>query len=219
MAAPLRGDIHVADLHGAEMALFGIGGQVPAAWFEQHTHAALDLVTGVSYILYLYIPMVTAIALFFIDRERMLLVGMAFLLTNLVGMVVYVAYPAAPPWYVADYGLGPAVLDAVPSAAGAARFDALVGIDFFTEFYKRSANVFGAMPSLHVAYPASTLFAMHHDKRWAYPLAAFVAVVSFAAVYLQHHYVLDVLAGLLCAAAGFALARAALTRRLEVAHA
>ena len=224
LAVPLRGEIHVADLHGAELSWFGIDGQTPAAWLAHYTHPAIDFPTGVAYIVYLYIPMVTAIVLYWVDRERMLLVGWAFLLTNLVGMVVYIAYPAAPPWYVAEHGLGPAILDAAPSAAGAARFDALIGIPYFETFYSRSANVFGAMPSLHVAYPTSTLLAMSHDKRWAYPLAAFVALVSFAAIYLQHHYIFDVLAGLLCAAVGFGLARAGWLRRGslrrgEVAHA
>ncbi len=219
LAVPLRGEIHVSDLYRAELATFGIGGQIPADWLLRFTHPAIDLVTGVAYIVYLFVPMVTAVALFWVDRERMLVVGWAFLLTNLVGMVVYIAYPAAPPWYVADYGLGPAVLDAAPSAAGASRFDALIGISYFESFYSRSANVFGAMPSLHVAYPTSTLLAMSHDKRWAYPLAAFVTLVSFAALYLQHHYVFDVLAGLACATVGFVLARWVMARTAKGAHA
>ncbi len=207
VATSLRGEIHVADLHGAELALFGIDGQVPALWFASRTHAVVDFITGVSYIVYLYVPMVAAVVLYFRDQERMKLVGWSFFLTNVVGMVVYIAYPAAPPWYVADYGLGPAVLDALPSAAGASRFDALIGVPFFENFYSRSANVFGAMPSLHVAYPTSTLLALWSKGRVRGVLVAFVAVVSFAAVYLQHHYLLDVIAGLLCAASGYALAR------------
>ena len=33
------------------------------------------------------------------------------LLLNLLAYATYLIYPAAPPWYVAHYGLGPACLD------------------------------------------------------------------------------------------------------------
>jgi membrane-associated phospholipid phosphatase len=213
----IRGEIHVADLHNAELSLFGIGGQVPADWFMAHTHPALDLVCGLSYILYLYIPLVFAIVLFFRDQPRMLLVGMAFFMTNILGMIVYLAYPAAPPWYVHEHGLGAANLAVLPSAAGAVRFDHLLGIDYFTNFYKRSANVFGAMPSLHVAYPMSTFFALRGlGKRWSVPVLLFSLVVGFAAVYLQHHYFIDVIAGFACAVGGFALAKLIIARFFPV---
>jgi membrane-associated phospholipid phosphatase len=227
LATPLRGDIHVADLYGAELALFGIGERgsavIPAQFFASHHHPVADFVTGLSYLTYLYVPMVVAGGLFFRDRKRMLLVGLAFLFTNLLGLAVYLAYPAAPPWYVFEHGLGPAQLDAAPHAAGAARFDELLGITYFQSFYARSANVFGAMPSLHVAYPASTMLAVAGlGKRWVWPLALFTLLVAFAAVYLQHHYVLDLVAGAACAGAGFIVARVVLRhayQTLEVEHA
>jgi membrane-associated phospholipid phosphatase len=209
----LRGPIHVADLYHAELAWFGIAGQVPADWLLAYTHPLLDAICGLSYVLYLYVPMAMAIVLFFKDQRRMLLVGFAFFFTNLLGLILYLSYPAAPPWYVAIHGLGPVQLDALPSAAGAARFDALFGIQFFQNFYSRSANVFGAMPSLHVAYPMSTCLALVGMKRrWWLPVAVFVAVVSFAAIYLQHHYILDVIVGALCALVAFLLARAVMKR-------
>lgn len=219
----LRGAIHVADLYTAELAMFGIGSgsarQVPAAFLLEHTHVVLDVVSGVAYIVYLYVPMVVAALLYFRDRERMLGVSLAFFFTNLIGLFVYLAYPAAPPWYVFDHGLGPVVIDAAPSAAGAARFDAWLGVDYFRSFYARSANVFGAMPSLHVAYPTSTLFAAAAmGRRWWLPLGAFVLVVSFAAIYLQHHYVLDLLAGVSCAALGYGAAELVLRRMLRGAR-
>lgn len=219
----LRGTIHVADLYHAELALFGIGtGEkrlIPAYWLLGHTTAALDFVTGLSYILYIYVPMLTAIALFWGNQRRMFLVGAAFFMTNLVGLIVYLAYPAAPPWYAVEYGLGPARFDVLPSAAGAARFDALVGVDFFANFYTRSTNVFGAMPSLHVAYPFSTMLALYGMRRRYWIAAAvFTAVVSFAAIYLQHHYVLDVVAGLVAGGVGFVAARALADRVAGVEH-
>ncbi|MBI5542664.1 MAG: phosphatase PAP2 family protein, partial [Deltaproteobacteria bacterium] len=109
---------------------------------------------------------------------------------------IYVLYPAAPPWYVMSHGPGPADPAAIASPAGAARFDELLGITFFANFYARNPNVFGAMPSLHAAYP--TLVACHVWRfgwRFRIPAVAFALLVGFSAVYLRHHYVLDVLAG------------------------
>src|SRR5260370_17040837 len=82
------------------------------------------------------------------------------------------------------------------SAAGCARFDALLGIDYFSSFYSRNPNVFGAMPSLHVTYPLTVVW-YTWDRGWAWRIAAigFALLVSFAAVYLAHHYLIDVIAG------------------------
>jgi membrane-associated phospholipid phosphatase len=135
---------------------------------------------------------------FYFTGQRRLFSAMtwAFFAANTLGALIYVFFPAAPPWYVIDHGLGPVDLGALPSAAGAARFDTLLGVHFFASFYARNPHVFGAMPSLHVAYPL--LLVWHTWSRgwgWRSCGVAFLAVISFAAVYLAHHYIVDVLAG------------------------
>lgn len=94
------------------------------------------------------------------------------------------------------HGPGPADLTVAPSAAGAARFDELLGIRYFSNFYARNPNVFGAMPSLHVAYPTVAAFFLWRQGPLlrAFGLL-FAALVAFSAIYLVHHYVLDVVAG------------------------
>jgi membrane-associated phospholipid phosphatase len=121
----------------------------------------------------------------------------SFALLSVLGWVVGLAWPAAPPWYVYTWGLGPANLQAPASAAGAIRFDHLVGMDVFGAFYSRSWNVFGAMPSLHVGYVVVVAAAAWPLGGWLRRgTAAYAAVMAFAAVYLRHHYILDVAAGL-----------------------
>ncbi len=193
---PLRPEVHVADLYHADLLLFGIGGEVFPKFLEHHTHPALDLICGLSYMFYLISVFAVGTLLWFKDRTRMSKLAFGFLVVNLMGIVTWISLPTAPPWYVDQYGLGPAVMDAIPSAAGAARFDHLVGLHLFTGFYSRSENVFGAMPSLHVGYPtviACSVWAL--GNRWRLPAVAFAGLMAFSAVYLQHHYVLDVLAG------------------------
>jgi membrane-associated phospholipid phosphatase len=194
---PLRGAVHVADLYRAEHALFAVQGQIPAHWWQTHTNPVLDAITGAAYALYLPWVFVIALILYFRDTERMQQLAWGFLVSNLIGMTLWLVYAAAPPWYVSQHGLGPASDHAVSSAAGALRFDALFGIHYFADFYTRSTNVFGAMPSLHVAYPTLAVFASWRlGTAYRVTTSLFVAVVAFSAIYLDHHYVLDVFAGL-----------------------
>jgi membrane-associated phospholipid phosphatase len=211
----LRGTIHTGDLWELERQLFPApGGLNWPEWWATRFHPVLDLICGFSYAAYLY--EVFAVAIFFFVKKdtRFEKVCWAFLLVNAIGVVIYLVYPAAPPWYVLKYGLGPADLAALPSPAGTARFDALLGIHYFASFYARNTNVFGAMPSLHASYPFMMVFFLWH-KGWAWrvPAALFSALVAFSAVYLTHHYILDVLAGLTAALAAFLAVEAVFARR------
>jgi len=66
------------------------------------------------------------------------------------------------------HGLGPAQLGIQPHAAAAARFDQLLGTHFFDELYGRGIDVYGAYPSLHVAYPLMVVWATYRvrELRW-----------------------------------------------------
>jgi hypothetical protein len=199
--------VHVREPYAFDKALLGIhtaqGVLTPNEFFQLHHWPWVDLVTGTAYIVFIYWPVGLAAYLTLFRRDppgRALLArfGWTFLLLNIAGFATYYLYPAAPPWYVADYGLGAANMAARSSAAGAMRWDALTGIPYFANFYGRSADVFGAIPSLHVSYPLLTfLHGRELRKRWL-DVATFAlfATVCFAAIYLDHHYVLDVLLGI-----------------------
>lgn len=200
LALPLRPEIHVKDLYDWELAWFGVdtanGRQILPEWFKDHPVVLFDFFCGLAYITYLLEVFGVGALLFFKDVGGLQRLAWGWLLINILGMITWIAYPAAPPWYVEQYGLGPAVMDALPSAAGAARFDDLIGVGVFASFYSRNANVFGAMPSLHCGYPTLVLCVVwRYGWRWRVPTGAFLALVAFSAVYLRHHYVLDVLAG------------------------
>ncbi|MDI3287820.1 phosphatase PAP2 family protein [Polyangium sp. 15x6] len=208
----LRGEVHVADLLEAERALFGVStsaGKVPISEIVAHaTHPALDALTGVVYLLYLIQVFAVGAYLYFRDQERMQQLSWSFAAASLLGWIIWIVWPAAPPWYVDLYGAGPAVLDAPSNPAGGARFDALFGVHIFHAFYARSSNVFGAMPSLHVGYAVlPALAAWSLGGRLRVFTMAWAAVMAFSAMYLRHHYILDILAG---AAVAFAAHRAVL---------
>ncbi len=201
-----KGPIHVADLYQFELAWFGITNavgelQIPAHYLDARPVPLLDLLCGLGYMIYLLEVFGIALLLYLKKNPLAHRVAWSFLVLNVIGISIWVLFPAAPPWYVQEHGLGPAVLDALPRPAGTARFDVLLGINYFHAFYARSQNVFGAMPSLHVGYPAMVAFATWPlGRRWRIATISFTLFLAFSAVYLNHHYILDALAGVFCAA-------------------
>jgi inositol phosphorylceramide synthase catalytic subunit len=198
----LRGEVHVADLFALEARLFPVttseGTRALSDVIASHTNVFLDAIAGATYFLFMIEVFAVATYLFFRARPKMLELSMGFFLVNVIGWTLWLLYPAAPPWYVDMYGLGPAVLDAASNPAGLSRVDALLPFPLAASFYSKSANVFGAMPSLHVSYATLVVwvvFSLGGKLRWA--AIAFALSMAFSAVYLRHHYILDVIAGAL----------------------
>jgi membrane-associated phospholipid phosphatase len=213
----IAGRVHVAEPYLLERAWFGVGGRTLNEIFLANHWATLDLACGFAYLV--YVGEYLALALFLQFRGRSdgaRTLAICFLLVNVMGFITYFIYPAAPPWYVAQYGLGPARMDVTPFPAAAHRFDVLLGTHFFDQMYGRGVDVFGALPSLHVAYPLlAALWAFRMaELRWArWPAVLFFLLMCLSAVYLQHHYVIDVLLGVTYALATFAAVSAWERRR------
>lgn len=201
--------VDVENLYGHELQWFGIadGGArlIPGAYFMHHHWPVADLLSGLFYLCWIPVPMAFAIYLFVCRRYGWCArFAWAFLVVNLLGFLGYYVHPAAPPWYVLEHGFD-VVFDTLGSAAGLVRFDALTGGSFFHDFYCHNANVFAAIPSLHAAYVlvAALYSVMSKCPRWI-SVAMFViaAGIWFSAIYTGHHYVIDVLAGIVTALLG-----------------
>jgi hypothetical protein len=206
-----RGPIRVAEPRAWELAWFGLndGGRLvtPAEWWQTRTHGTLDLACGAAYLL--FVPGFLAAAAwwrFGEKRPAAQTVMNAMLALNLAGYAIYLLYPAAPPWYFDRYGPGPAVLTAAPEAAGALRFDALLGVTWFAEYYGRNANVFGAIPSLHVGQTFLAVLFAWHFRSLRGLTTGFWLLMTFASAYLNHHYLVDGVAGMALAALIFGAA-------------
>jgi membrane-associated phospholipid phosphatase len=65
--------------------------------------------------------------------------------------------------------------------------------------YAKSSNVFAAMPSMHAAFMLLVLFygIKYKLKYWNILFAIILVGIWFSAVYTSHHYILDVIAGIL----------------------
>ncbi len=208
----IRGQVRIVEPYQFDKVFFGIetseGRLLPSQWLQNHTHPGLDVITSLAYIL--FIPVFLVVALYFrfrlakLGNNRLspeyiqkkthaLMWGMFWL--NILCCSTYYWYPAAPPWYVEHYGLGPVQLDIAPNAAGALRFDDMFGVNLFKEFYAKCPNVFGAIPSGHVAFPLLCAYFAFRLKCLRVFCSLFFILIAFSAVYLNHHYILDVLWG------------------------
>ena len=207
----IEGHVHIEGPWQLERSLFGIDGRTPNDWFLAHHWPALDLACGFAYLVFVGEYLAVAFFLFFRGRQDVLRrLALAFLVVNVLGFATYFIYPVAPPWYVTQYGFGPARMDVHSTAAAASRFDQLLGTHFFDQIYGRGVDVYGAYPSLHVAYPLLVVWAVFRtpELRCARgPAVAFFLLMCLSAVYLQHHYVVDVLLGIVYAIATLALLR------------
>ena len=197
----LVSDVHIADLYNTEKALFGInynGSRItPNEYFAMHHSTPVDIITGIFYLCWVPVPLAFAMVMFFKNRVAFFQFSLTFFLVNVLGFIGYYIYPAAPPWYVAQYGF-----DFIPSTpgntAGLSRFDQFFGSGIFEGIYAKSSNVFAAMPSMHAAFMMIVLFfgLKHRMKAWNLLFATIMIGIWFSAVYSSHHYILDVLAGI-----------------------
>ena len=193
--------IHVREPYAFDLRFFGIhtprGMLTPNEWLQLHTAEPLDLFCGLAYTPFFFIGESVVLALYLYAKglprfaERFTWV---FVWTNFVGFSLYYIYPAAPPWYVAAHGFV-ADLSVHASPAGAIRFDQLLGLPIMQDFYSKSADVFGAIPSLHVAYPLLALIYGWRLPRFRVVAVAYLLLICFSAVYLDHHYILDIIVG------------------------
>lgn len=196
--------IDTRGIYEAEKSLFGIGTAagtlIPGEWFNLHNCAFADFMAGFFYLCWVPVPLGFAVYLYLKGKREMYLrFSLAFLFVNLVGFVGYYIHPAAPPWYVIEHGFTP-VLNTPGSVAGLGRFDALVGAPVFHSIYCNNSNVFAAVPSLHAAYMlVATIYAIiSRQNKLCIGIFAFICMgIWWTAVYSTHHYIIDVLLGIL----------------------
>lgn len=199
--------VDISGLYHLEKNLFGIGEGITRMtlneYFSSHHSMIMDVITGFFYINWIPIPLIFAAWLYFNDKKMFIHFSLTFLFVNLTGFAIYYIHPAAPPWYVDLYGFE-FHTGISGNTAGFSRFDELIGIPVFHTIYGRNANVFAALPSLHSAYPVIVLYYSVIAGPWwlRYLSVIFMTGIWLAAIYSGHHYIIDVLLGVLCASAG-----------------
>ena len=184
------------------------GGEVPAhasrMWLAAHSVEPIwSAVSWSAQIIYLsHIFFLPLLLLFWWlrgrtrerDRTRFIRHMRAFAVLHSFGILIYIILPVAPPWWVSLHGL------AQPSAETMARTSMAAAMDgrIVQGLIRSASQWFGAVPSLHGAYPVLMfLLALkdHHRAR-VLAFALYSAAMFITTVILNQHYIIDLLAGI-----------------------
>lgn len=155
-----------------------------------------DAIMHLSNVVYFYshwpVVIVLAIWLFFRRPKVYSLVRNAFLITGAMALVVYFAFPVAPPWQTTSeviYTLKYSIVGTYKDSAWVNPYAAVpsmrVGIDLLI-----AIGMFMAFPKSRLSY-----------LWFLFPLVAWISTVTTGM-----HYMIDGLAGMTVSAVGFALA-------------
>lgn len=207
---------------GAWLFFFLACGFVPAAWrppiwvrvlptaenilyganisniLSRHTNAVLDVLAWLPYgIIHFGAPFIVSLVLFiFAPPGSTRVFAVSFGYMNVIGVVIQLLFPCAPPWYENMYGLAPASYDMPGSPGGLARIDKLFGTNGYTSTFTASPMVFGAFPSLHSGSAITeALFLSHAFPRLRPVFWTYVLWIWWSTMYLTHHYFVDLVGG------------------------
>lgn len=204
LADELGATVHSTDVIAVERFFFA--GSIPSEVLQAAFHvrgqvSLLDVATTLLYVSHFALPLVVGFTFWVLERRLFYRYLLALMLMSFAAFICYVLIPVAPPRFAGSFGPPLAVEDIARST-----FTQLHFAPVTTWLYGSiSGNPVAAFPSLHSAYPLlAYLFAR---RRW--PLASPVllgwsAAIWFTVIYLGHHYVIDVVAGIVFAIAAYA---------------
>ncbi|HEY2174102.1 MAG TPA: phosphatase PAP2 family protein [Mycobacteriales bacterium] len=188
---------HVIEPAHADMWLFH--GVLPTYWLQQHLFVPghprwYDAVVTLVYTSHFLVTPIAAVILWVRNRQRWVGFITRIIVLSLAGLLTYVLYPMAPPWYAARAGL----IEPVRRISSVGW--QVLGLNHAGSVLagaQASVNAVAAMPSLHTA--TATLIALYFIPRapwWGkILLACYPLLMGLALVYSGEHYVLDLLFG------------------------
>lgn len=162
-----------------------------------------DNLAWFSYVLgHFLVPLFTAIYLYVFQTPGSLqLYGLGLGVQNIAGVMTHLLFPCAPPWFITLYGENKEANYDMPGyAAGLTRVTYATGTHLVDKGFHASPIVFGAVPSLHSAMAVMSCFFLCYYSRWnivKVGICAFVVLQWWATIYLDHHWRLDLLVGML----------------------
>ncbi len=191
-------DIHVSDLIDLEKTLFA--GWIPAFLIQKYFplipgYQALAFLCNVAYLAHFVTPLIVAMLIWNKKPENYWYFIVGLLILSYAGFITYYFFPAAPPWWATKYGY---LLDQPVYMNTYFYYPGIVELN--------GPNPVAAMPSLHMAYPTYlTLYILKIWQRKGLWVIIYPVLVGFATLLLGHHYVIDLIAGILYAAITFIL--------------
>jgi hypothetical protein len=191
--------IHVLPAIKADKAMFG--SPIPSVWLQEHfykdpphpgwwNYPAFGI-----YLTHFFASLVIAAVLWKVaypkfKRWRNLVVALFS-----AGLLTYILYPAAPPWWASEHGyLSFGIRKVINDLWNHFGIHAANGA---FEHNSAFVNDTAAIPSLHAAYPMLMfLFFWSTKKLWVRLLTGtYVLLMAVTLVYTGEHYVIDILLG------------------------
>jgi len=165
----------------------------------------LDMTAAFAYLIHFVVTWIFAVFLFLYYRKKTTTLGYpviqpytflwCFGFLNVLAVGTQLAWPTAPPWYVEMYGDSPANYTMAGEPAGLGKADDLLQYPLFRNLYGHSPIVFGSFPSLHGAWPIVITIFAPNIRSLKIIGASYVALVWWAALYLNHHFMVDLVGG------------------------
>ncbi|HEY4239332.1 MAG TPA: phosphatase PAP2 family protein [Kofleriaceae bacterium] len=204
-----------ASLYHADVALFGVE---PTVWLSAKSSPLLTDYMALAYGLYFIVPMTLATCLSLRGRrEDFREMTTAVVLQMGIGFFLFLIFPAGPPRYYEP------LLHGAPGGFQPEHLHSYFGLFELQQGAFDSADPVrtrSAFPSLHCSLALLTLIYSYrfsdavfprHPKVWFRFTLVFVVSLWISVVYLRHHWVVDIFAGL--ALGGFANWLAPVLRR------
>ena len=189
-------------LPSIDQAVFGC---LPHQVISRLTHPILDFLAAVPYLCHFMLPFGYPVYCFWHRAKLGNTIEPAMRAYWLGGLVASCAvtfqflFPTSPPWFneSAVYGVDGELISSAFNEAGFQRIDAIIGFPLFREIYGNAPITHGSFPSLHAAFPAIIFFngAWVAHGGWKFGLFH-VMLISWAALYSHHHYLIDIIGGI-----------------------
>lgn len=136
-----------------------------------------------------------ALVIWLKDRRAFRTYAKALFATAFAALVVFLAWPTAPPWYAAEQGQLEGLRHVMAS---------VLSVQWRGFYQQIEPNPVAALPSLHAALPLLAYLTLRRLRsRLAWVALAWTLAVWVSVVYLGEHYVADVVAGTAFAAASW----------------
>jgi membrane-associated phospholipid phosphatase len=195
LAAEVGRPVHVQQLVRADEMLFF--GHLPTVWLQERLFDPTrvrwyDWIATGQHAAHFALPIAVGMVIWLRNRRDYWRYHLSVVALFMIGFLLYILYPAAPPWMAGGSDGIPPMDRIVSHTLGSLPAAEPLGL-VYTRF---SANPVAAMPSLHAAIPVLITLALvklYGRRAWVallYPLA-----MGFNLVYLGEHYVVDIIAG------------------------
>jgi len=202
-----RGYAYIREVYEAEFVLFGkfFDDLIPAFWFQEFQHAydaqiwkkIIDIIAANFYSFHFFGPLILGWILWHTVGDRRMFYRLVWTLTtlNIMAFITFFLYPAPGPWYVLQYGFDQPSGPMFGNVGSLINIDNMLKMKLFTNLWDNfNPNHFAAIPSLHGAYPlVISLFAYLKFKKYPKLLILFSLLTWWSTVYLNQHYIVDLL--------------------------